>query len=126
MVMVAGCLALQLSGTAHLALSTHDICAEHGEAVDVTPPAQTRGADLDLAQPTGMGPMARSGDSPIGESHEHCPLAEDRGGRALVVPPAHVGPAFVAPVSAAGPQARIETPSARARYLLAPKTSPPA
>jgi hypothetical protein len=120
---VASCLALQLSGTIHLATVQHAICAEHGEAMDVDSHARTTAPAADSSE---RGVYSGSSDSPAGESHEHCPLDEDRNTHALVVHAALVGPRIASPTPQPPPYAPLARLAPRALQLLAPKTSPPA
>jgi hypothetical protein len=123
-VVVASCMAFQLSGTIHLAVVQHAICAEHGEAIDVgdsqaragTPAADSGDDRVD----------ASSNENPASESHHHCPLDEDRSTHALVVPNALAGPRVATPAPLPAPDAELARLAPRALQLLAPKTSPPA
>jgi hypothetical protein len=122
--MVAGCLALQLSGTLHLALAEHRICAEHGEAIDV---AESASATLSLEQ---HGEPARRAAVSVQherseQPHDHCPVANHSHGRALVVQSAACAQCVIS-TTIAEPNARYANPSASTLRLLAPKTSPPA
>jgi hypothetical protein len=122
---VASAIALQLSGTIHLAVVQHAICAEHGEAMDVGDDEHahlaTPAADSDQS-------LISAGTRPSSseESHHHCPLDEDRNTHALVVYAASISPHFASFVHVAPPLAEPVRPSARELHGLAPKTSPPA
>ena len=121
--MVAGCLLLQLSATAHLVLVEHEICPEHGEAVDVSDVA--RASVHQHAAPVAERSV-RVGGHASSSSHEHCPVAIDRSSKALVAQAVVVG---IAPSPAIELQVFVSegpTLSASAVRLLAPKTSPPA
>lgn len=126
-VLIASCLALQLSGTLHLAVVEHELCVDHGAAVDVEAghhhghahagEAGARAVDEVAPAPA---PTTRGG-----ESHDHCPVTADRNGYALDVLAAPEGPRSaelraVEPVFAA-----LWTVSTSELRLLAPKTSPP-
>jgi hypothetical protein len=121
-------LALQLSGTIHLATVQHAICAEHGEAMDVGDEhAQARARASQRTTRSGeRGVFSGSSDSPAGESHHHCALDEDRNTYALVVHSALVGARIASPTPPAPPHAQLARLAPRALQLLAPKTSPPA
>jgi hypothetical protein len=128
-VVVASCMALQLSGTIHLAVVQHAICAEHGEAMDVG-----EGADAHRHSPaletanesSERGIYAANDRAPADESHHHCPLDEDRNTHALVVHAALIGARIASPTALPPPHAEVAYLAPRALQLLAPKTSPPA
>jgi hypothetical protein len=123
---LASCLALQLSGTIHLALVQHAICAEHGEAMDV---GDGHGHLATAAKPAAAravgGVYAGAGENPASDAHHHCPLDEDRNTHALVVYAALVGPQVAVP-ALPPPHAQLAKLAPRELQLLAPKTSPPA
>lgn len=124
---VASAIALQLSGTIHLAVVQHAICAEHGEAMDVGEDAHAHATalaatDSDRALISAGAPRPRSNDE---ESHHHCPLDEDRNTHALVVHAASVSPLLASPIELAAPRVAPVRPNSRELHRLAPKTSPP-
>jgi len=126
-VVVASCMALQLSGTIHLAVVQHAICAEHGEAMDVGEDAGAHQRSLAReSERSERGIYAGNGHAPADESHHHCPLDEDRNTHALVVHAALVGVRVASPTALAPPHAEVAYLAPRALQLLAPKTSPPA
>jgi hypothetical protein len=109
-VVLALLLAGALSGGLHFVLVPHEICADHGEAVEVGPEPKT------------------PSESPLPSSshaHDHCSAAQASGilaplGPSLALaPPVH--PAYDS-TPAAGP--RVVSPIETLR--LAPKNSPPA
>lgn len=118
---VASCMALQLSGTIHLAVVQHAICAEHGEAMDVGEHSHTP-----LAAAGEDGIYAGTGAEPLSKSHHHCPLDEDRNTHGLVVYAAFILARVAVPEALPPPQVELAYVTPRARQLLAPKTSPPA
>jgi hypothetical protein len=121
LLLVAG----QLGTFAHLVTVRHELCAEHGELVDVHdgPAAGWRGPVADAANNNGSR-FAASSRAAAGHQHEHCAIAPHRrdssaGARlehAIGEAPAVVATFAVSPVPSV----------ARAVYRLAPKTSPPA
>lgn len=133
---VASAIALQLSGTIHLAVVQHAICAEHGEAMDVEEggahahhSSAARAADSDrplvslaaTERPARL-PHERGSDE---ESHHHCPLDEDRNTHALVVYAASISPVSASSIELAPPRAEPVRADSRELHRLAPKTSPP-
>lgn len=120
---VASCLALQLSGTIHLAVVQHAICAEHGEAMDVHDGHTDAAEPKSAAAPDGI--HAGGEGSPVEDAHHHCPLDEDRSTHALVVHAAGLAPRVELPAPALRPSTDGASITPRARQLLAPKTSPP-
>ena len=128
--MIAICVALQLASTLHLMVVEHELCFEHGEAVDVA------GAHSHHDHGDGHGglPAIQRSDEAAATSrdganeaasHEHCPLIEDRASRALVVPAAFEtasAPLLLAVVFAPAAPWSLSPSALR---LLAPKTSPP-
>lgn len=130
--LVGACLALQLAGTVHLAVVDHELCADHGVAVDVAEGAHGHGhADRPgqvetRGEPEARSDADRSGSAPAGADHDHCPLAENRSARALVVQAAAVGPRCATIAPDAHVQLAVVALSPSALRLLAPKTSPPA
>ena len=123
-VMSVACLALQLSGTFHLAVVEHGLCAEHGEAIDVSQSAEPRVRARD--QDPKAEASASSGRSSKDGSHDHCLLAEDRAGRALVVKAANGALRSAPLVNLVPVQQERSVLSPSALRLLASKTSPPA
>jgi hypothetical protein len=133
---VASAIALQLSGTIHLAVVQHAICAEHGEAMDVGEPehAHARHAGAlpaaDSGQPRlsmSVGATERPAHEPGSDedSHHHCPLDEDRNTHALVVYAASISPLSASPIELAPPRTAPVRADSRDLHRLAPKTSPP-
>jgi hypothetical protein len=123
-VVVASCMAFQLSGTIHLAVVQHAICAEHGEAMEVgDAPTRARPPAADSRE-SRVHPGANG--SPASESHHHCPLDEDRSTHALLVRNALVGPRLASPAPLPAPHTELTCLAPRTLRLLAPKTSPPA
>lgn len=127
-VLIASCLALQLGGTVHLAVVEHELCGEHGEAIDVAGSGHThgRGAAETSGEDEAPSPSHESESTSDGEAHDHCPLAEDRNGRALVVQAASSGPCCESITLGNPAPAAHWSLSPSALRLLAPKTSPPA
>jgi len=126
--LIATCLALQLAGTLHLMVVEHELCFEHGEAVDVAGsahhdhggrvPAGTDRSASEISATSGR-------DGHGATSHDHCPQVEDRAGRALIVARAFEGappPTLLAMVAAPSTPWTLSVDALR---LLAPKTSPP-
>ncbi len=127
---VASAIALQLSGTIHLAVVQHAICAEHGEAMDVGEEAHGRAAApasvLAMESDRALLLSASPSPAPPGEeSHHHCPLDEDRNTHALVVHAASISPLSASSVQLTPPFAEPVRPNSRELHRLAPKTSPP-
>lgn len=123
--LVATCVALQLAGTLHLLVVQHELCLEHGEAIDIGSDHAHGLAVPGAAQArSNASATSRHGSHEAG-AHAHCLLVEDRSGRAFVVAPAVEiagAPALIA--SVATPGATWSLPANTLR-LLAPKTSPP-
>jgi hypothetical protein len=129
-VAVASAIALQLSGTIHLAIVQHAICAEHGEAMDVGEDEDAHGHHVAPAARQTLESVqslisASTSPSSRDESHHHCPLDEDRNTHALVVYAASISPHSASSIELALPPAEPVRPSARELHRLAPKTSPP-
>lgn len=126
-VAVSSAIALQLSGTIHLAVVQHAICAEHGEAMDVAEDAHGHAAALPAPNldETQISPGTRP-SAPDDDSHHHCPLDEDRNTHALVVYAAAITALVASTADVTPPRAEPVRPNARELHALAPKTSPPA
>lgn len=125
-VIAATCLSLQLFATFHLLTVKHELCAEHGEAIDVERSARPDHLRLDSGHSAETGPAASSGTRSENGTHDHCMLAADRSSGALLVSAAN-GSAHFAPFIAKGPRsADLWSMPASVLRLLAPKTSPPA
>jgi hypothetical protein len=125
---VASAVALQLSGTIHLAVVPHAICAEHGEAMDVGEDAHGHATALPASDRDEAQVATDTRTRPIppeGDSHHHCPLDEDRNTHALVVYAAAIHALLASPVALAAPRVEPVRPSSRELHRLAPKTSPP-
>ena len=119
------CFSAQLTSLAHLALVRHVTCAEHGEAVDAPHSREPGAHGGNFATQPVHGAMASSSDQSESESHDHCPLAENRNAWALVVPDAIAVSCAAQATAIAPPHAYFGSISPSALCLLAPKTSPP-
>jgi hypothetical protein len=113
----------QLGSYAHLVSVRHEVCAEHGELVDV------HGGAVATASTEAAGPDARlasSSRAEPGHQHEHCALAPHRRESAVDSPYHHaIGQAPPAAASLSS-IARLAPLASQSIYRLAPKTSPPA
>lgn len=117
-------LAGTFGGYLHFALVEHERCPEHGELVH----ADGVAASPDLSSsPTGVhsGPTAAPGNRDSRDSHDPCSLTAALRQRAFA-PDADAG-AQIEELFEPAPGPAAESPflAARARYRVAPKTSPP-
>ena len=125
------CLGSQLAGVAHLLLSAHVRCAEHGEWVhheDGVSSSREGGTNAASDQRLGRvfdGVAFRDAAGTAGEhDHDHCAVAVSR--RALVTAapaPLALGPLEPTPLADLGGEASKRRPVV---VSFAPKTSPPA
>ena len=118
-------IALQLSGTVHLAFAKHSLCAEHGVATDTHDQGQASNAARP-AQELPASPAVSSGEGPRPGRHDHCPLAAEHRERATLVAAAHAVPWTLPSAHAIAPVTATVSRSPSELRLLAPKTSPPA
>jgi hypothetical protein len=122
--LTALCLSSQLAGVLHFALVRHARCAAHGELVHAGE-HQVRGALL--ARRASSGPCYEADSPASGEhaQHEHCVASAER--RVHTASAAcRVSPPIEPVRSSAAIDEQARDPLARARWLLAPKSSPPA
>jgi hypothetical protein len=113
-------LLLQLGGAWHLARQSHARCAAHGEWIDV---ARTSPAGAHASPSSERGPLVESSSST--REHEHCSIVEASRVRAIVCESV-LAETFCAPlvsIERRSDDAPIQ--AGFARYLLAPKQSPP-
>lgn len=117
---------LQLAGFAHLALEKHEVCAEHGQAVDT---ARSNHAHAALAGPYAPAPKehaVRGGEGSALGAHAHCPIVAEHRDDAALVPAAYaIHRASLDPIATVMPQGSWSMAPSELR-LRAPKTSPPA
>jgi hypothetical protein len=126
LVIAATCVSLQLFATFHLLTVQHELCAEHGEPIDVERSAQQGHLRFDSGHSAETGPAASSGTRSENGTHDHCLLAADRSSGAALVSAANAS-AHCAPLIAKRPRfADLWSMPASVLRLLAPKTSPPA
>jgi hypothetical protein len=101
----------------HFALVSHEICADHGEAVHA-------GAASHSASAVASGPAAHAADDHA--EHDHCPLLGRRTEQADAsgAPTATLSTLAAAPLAPAAAATEI-APSRAELLLTAPKQSPP-
>jgi hypothetical protein len=113
-------LALHLGQLGHLVVARHGICPEHGEMIELGPPAPETG-------PTGSPERGHGlvADRAELSEHAHCPVLYGRRDAILPAPPVvRVLTLHPAPSSLATPA--IWPPDFSGRICVAPKQSPPA
>ncbi len=116
------CIALEFGSLAHMAVVRHEICAEHGEAVDVFHDAAHSHA---VAVASKVRTVESRGDADSHEGHDHCQLACNRRNATCVESSSSVPAAIVSIASATSAFVERSTPTI-ALLDLAPKSSPPA
>jgi hypothetical protein len=119
------CALVHLSSLAHFALVNHAVCQQHGDLSHASHDALD-GEDSGFASDGGASDThthLEAGQAP--EEHTHCALPADRA--AISELPARLGEVQKLEDDAPGPMVvALSRASERARYRLAPKTSPPA
>jgi hypothetical protein len=116
--------AAQFGSYAHLLVTRHQLCAEHGELVESHdgPPAPA----VVSVEAAGGSRLAPSSRTATGHQHEHCAMAPHRRER-IVGTERHQILSAVQPTGSGHRWAVATVVAARdAVYRLAPKTSPPA
>lgn len=107
---------------AHLATTQHARCPDHGELIHVE--AVAHDVDVDVDAPSELPSVARGGVAGEPHHHDHCAVAPIVEGSAPLVTIASEAP----PPSPCRDPAPLPGDTAfvtLARYLIAPKTSPP-
>lgn len=107
---------------AHLATTQHARCPDHGELMHVEP--VTHEAGLEMTAPGELPTLARGGALGDPHDHDHCavtPLGESGWAQRVSQTSAPLLAARVDPAPLSGDVAFVTV----ARYLIAPKTSPP-
>ncbi len=118
-------LSTQFGSLAHLAFVRHGVCAEHGDLVHTFGDASeqhavdTEGQGIDSAS---RGTQT-GGD---GDAHDHCTLATTARDGALIGAQAPAARTLAPTAAPRTPDSQLDRSIERARYRLAPKTSPPA
>lgn len=112
----------QLASYEHLLTVRHEVCAEHGELIDVHQGPAAEGSQ----SASSGGQFTRSSRPEVGHQHEHCALAPHRRESSAALQPRATVCAAPPPLVSRLTSAPLPLQTARqAVYRLAPKNSPP-
>ena len=118
------CVAAQLAATAHLLTETHQICAEHGEAIHG---ASGRPHAVEASGRASLPYASLQASRPAGsyQEHTHCAVVSDRRDHAGVHVASGARPLPALPSTHPLRLRIADAPRAIALLALAPKSSPP-